>query len=94
MRQRPVCFRQQLHVLPDRSLPILQLSYFHELHGVRFRPISIQHWRHQLQLVLRVPEWQDIFGGHLKLYHSHMRQRPVCFRQQLHILPDRSLPIL
>jgi hypothetical protein len=60
---------------------------------VRRRQISLQHRRHQLQLVLRVPEWQDIFGGRLKLYHSHMWQRPVCFRQQLHILPGRPLPI-
>jgi hypothetical protein len=92
LQQRPACVWQQLRLLPGWPLPGFELPHLLELHGVRRGQISLEHRRHQFQLVLRVPEWQDIFGGRLKLYHSHMRQRPVCFRQQLRLLPGRPLP--
>ena len=31
-------------------------------------PVSLEHWRHQRQLVFKLPKWQNLFGGRLNLY--------------------------
>ena len=50
------------------ALSVFELAYLHELHGVLCRQVSLEHRRHQLQLVLKLPEQPDIVGGRLKLH--------------------------